>query len=378
MIYLDNAATTFPKPDSVVTEVAKCMREYCGNPGRGSHTLSLKASEAVFRARESVCNMFNGPGPERCIFTLNTTYALNIALKAVVTRGSHILVSDLEHNSVIRQVEKLKNDGIVSYDVFRTFGGDRKRITEDIKLKIKKNTKILICQIASNICGITMPVEQIGKLCRNYGLFFIADAAQFAGIYAIDMKEMKIDALCFPAHKALYGPQGAGCVMFSERLFDNRGETIIEGGSGSNSLSALMPDTLPDRFEAGTISTPAVSGLIRGIEFVESAGFRSISAHESELTGALLSALSCDRRFEIYAPLETGGIVLFNIKGKPSVDVAGELNDRGICTRAGFHCAPLAHKTLMTGETGAVRVSFGMFNTKKDVKTLLDSLVFIK
>ena len=377
MIYFDNAATTFPKPDSVVSEVSKCMREYCGNPGRGSHSLSMMASEMVFRARENICDMFNGESPDHCVFTLNTTYALNIALKAVVTKGCHILVSDLEHNSVIRQVVKLKRDGFVSYDVFRTFGGDECKISEDIKSKVKKNSKILICQVASNICGIRMPVEQIGKLCRSFGIIFIADAAQYAGIYAIDMKRMNIDALCFPSHKGLYGPQGTGAVLFSERCFE-RSNTIIEGGSGSNSLSLGMPEALPDRFEAGTIPTPAVAGLVRGIEFVRSSGVDAISDHESELAGSLTEGLLCDKRFRLYGPRGRGGVVLFNIKGISPVYVSDELNRRGICTRAGFHCAPLAHNTLSTGESGAVRVSFGVFNNQSEVKTFLDSLTYIK
>ena len=377
MIYLDNAATTFPKPERVISEVSKCMRDYCGNPGRGSHTLSMMASETVFQARERLNGMFNGYGPERCIFTLNTTYALNIALKSAFTDGCHILISDLEHNSVLRQVEKLKRDGRASYDIFRTFGGDCNKITDEIKSKIKKNTGILICQIASNICGITMPVEQIGKLCRINGIVFIADAAQFAGKYAIDMKKMNIEALCLPAHKGLYGPQGAGAVLFSDRNFENA-DTLIEGGSGSNSLSPEMPGELPDRFEAGTLPTPAVCGLVRGVEFVSDVGVASICEHESELTEYLLGAMLSDSRFEVYAPLKCGGIVLFNVKGKTSTETADELNGRGICTRAGFHCAPLAHKTLSTGNSGAVRVSFGVFNTRDDVRKLKDALYYIK
>ncbi len=376
MIYFDNAATTFPKPECVVEEVSTCLREYCGNPGRGSHSLSLRASEAVFRARESICALFNGQSAERCIFTLNTTYALNIALKSALSEGCHILVSDLEHNSVIRQVIKLKNEGRIQYSIFSTFGGDPERIIGDIRSKIKRNTTILICQIASNICGITMPVEQIGKLCRKYGIIFIADAAQYAGVYPIDIKSMNIDALCFPAHKGLYGPQGAGGILLSER-FPDRTRTLIEGGSGSNSLNTRMPDEYPDRFEAGTLPTPALAGLIKGIEFVESIGHSSIIEHESELTSILLNGLLNDKRYEVYVPIEDCGIVLFNLIGSSSANVARELDHRGVCTRAGFHCAPLAHRTLDTGSSGAVRISFGIFNNRDEVRRLLDYLCLI-
>ncbi len=376
MIYFDNAATTFPKPESVVSEVSKCLAEYCGNPGRGSHALSMRASEAVYSARESVCALFNGYSPDRCIFTLNTTYALNISLKAAVSKGCRVLISDLEHNSVYRQVEKLKAEGIADYDVFGTYSGDREKIINDVKRKIKFNTKVLICQIASNICGVTMPVEEIGKLCRKNLIVFIADAAQYAGIREIDVKRMNIDALCFPAHKGLYGPQGAGGILLSDAFSENA-PTLIEGGSGSDSLNPLMPESYPDRYEAGTCATPALAGLMQGIKFVRNIGYGNISEHEREMTSMTVDALLSDRRFEVYCPMKNCGIVLFNVKGIDPVSVGRELDARGICVRSGFHCAPLAHRTLGTGNSGAVRVSFGIFNYRDEVRKMLDALYYI-
>ncbi|MBR6917458.1 MAG: aminotransferase class V-fold PLP-dependent enzyme, partial [Clostridia bacterium] len=258
MIYLDNAATTFPKPASVTEEIVKCITSYCGNPGRGSHRMAFAASEVVFSTREKLNGIFDGDGPENCVFTLNTTYALNIALKSMVTPSSHILISDLEHNSVFRQAVKLKRDGICDFDIFHTFGGDGDKILTDIKNKLKKNTRILICLVSSNICGIVLPVTRIGELCRKRNIQFIADAAQSAGIHEISIKKMNVDALCVPSHKGLYGAQGAGAVLFSSRSVKHL-KSVFDGGSGSDSLNEAMPDALPDKLEAGTVSTPAIA-----------------------------------------------------------------------------------------------------------------------
>ena len=372
MIYLDNAATTFPKPASVYDEVMRCMTSYCGNPGRGSHRMALAASEAIYEARRALSALFGAPDEACCVFTLNTTYALNIALKSAVTKNCHILISDMEHNSIFRQVTKLRRDGIADFDVFKTFGGDAVKIINDIKLKIRSNTTILICLLSSNICSLKMPFNEIGKLCRKAGIRFIADAAQSAGIHDINIIRDNIDAVCVPSHKGLFGPQGAGAVVFSSPDAAEY-STLVEGGSGSNSKDPEMPRFLPDMFEAGTLPTPAIAGLSKGIDFVVSNGIDEIRRHESELSYLLLSRIGDDRRYKVYGDA-TGGIVLFNKAGIPSTDVARELDRAGICVRAGFHCAPLAHKTLATGESGAVRVSFSPFNSRRDVTKLVDVL----
>ena len=371
LVYLDNAATTFPKPEAVTAEVLRCMSEYCGNPGRGSHRLARAASEKLFEVREKLSDMFGSASPERVFFTLNTTYALNTALKSVAKAGDHILMSDMEHNSVLRPVVKLCECEGASFSTFSSLK-DEKEITDDIKRKIRKNTKILVCQHASNICGNVLPIEKIGLLCKKYGIFFIVDAAQSAGLYDIDVKRMNISALCIPSHKGLYGPQGAGAVIFSEDA-PTRLKTLVEGGSGVNSKDLRMPTELPDRFEAGTMPTPIIAGLSSGIDFVK--GQRaSILSHEKYLAKMLCEELSRDRRISLYLPEKTGSVVLFNVAGKSSVHVAEELDKRGICTRAGFHCAPLAHRTLGTGDSGAVRVSFGAFNDTRDIRRLLDAV----
>ena len=373
MIYFDNAATTFPKPNTVLDETIKCISNYCGNPGRGSHFMSRAAADAIYECREKLACTFGAADPSLCVFTLNTTYALNIALKISVKRGDHILISDMEHNSVYRQVMKLNSDGIASFDIFRTYGCNSDQIADNIIKKIKHNTKILICQIASNICAHSMPVAKVGKICRANGIKFIADAAQGAGIVDLNVIDMNIFALCVPSHKGLYGPQGAGAVIFSDYGAKYL-QTYVEGGSGSNSLSALMPDDLPDRYEAGTLPTPAIAGLGRGLDYISDIGIDGIRAHERELANLLYSELKNDRKYTVYGNSPEYGIVLFNDRRFPSTRVAEELDRMGICLRAGFHCSPLAHKTLNTGPSGAVRASFGIFNKKSEIYELLDAL----
>ena len=233
---------------------------------------------------------------------------------------------------------------------------------------------MLICTLASNICGVVMPAEVIGKLCREYGILFIADAAQSAGLIETNVQKCGIDALCLPSHKGLYGPQGAGAVLFSSRASRFQ-KSVIEGGSGSDSLNPDMPSVLPDRLEAGTAPTPSVAGLSAGIDFVRSCGIRELQRYEASLSERLSNELLCDKRFTVYGCSSRTGTVLFNVKGKPSVEVSSALDERGICTRAGFHCAPLAHKTLGTADSGAVRVSFGAFNGASDVDAVLDALI---
>lgn len=375
VLYLDNAATTFPKPPSVIYESVKCMARYCGNPGRGSHALARAASEKLFEVREKLCEMFHAASPENVVFTLNTTYAVNIALKAVCSEGDHILISDMEHNSVLRPVVSLSEKRGAAFDTF-TSVGDEKSITDDIKRKIRKNTRILICQHASNICGNVLPIEKIGLLCKKRGIFFIVDAAQSAGLYEIDVGKMNITALCVPSHKALYGPQGAAAVIFSGAVPDSL-KTLVEGGSGINSKDIHMPSELPDRLEAGTMPTPAVAGLSAGIDFV--AGRESeLLRHEKYLSRILCEELSRDGRITLYLPERIGSVVLFNLRGASSVSVSEELDRLGICTRAGLHCAPLAHRTLKTGDGGAVRVSFGAFNDIRDVRRLIDGIYSVE
>lgn len=367
MIYFDNAATTYPKPDVVINEITEVMKYSGGNPGRGSHRLSLAAANKIYDARCAVAAHFGG-SPENVVFTYNTTYALNIAIKAFARRNTHILISDIEHNSVYRPVYALSRHG-VSFDMFKT-SYNEDLLLDSIRNNICSDTRMLCTTLVSNICGIRLPTEKIGALCRNHGLIYIADAAQCAGSCRIDMESSGIDALCAPGHKGLYGPQGCGFIVFSKRHSANTVylQTFAEGGSGVNSLESVMPDVLPDRFEAGTLGTPGIAGLGAGIRFIESIGTEMIYEHENMLYLKARDMLSSLPNVKIYATeTDKGGILLFNIEGMPSTEVAEFLDKNNICVRAGFHCSPLAHAKLKTGENGAVRLSFGIYNRMQDL-----------
>lgn len=368
MIYLDNAATSFPKPRNVISEQMRCMRLYCGNPGRGSHKLALASAEKIYECRTLIAKLFGSDHPERVCFTMNTTMALNFAIKGLLHEGDHVLISDMEHNAVYRPISKLASDGKITYDVFPTFLLDPNRSTaricSAIAHLIKPNTKMLICSHASNICSATLPLTEIGALCHRKGIFFVVDAAQSAGHLPIDVVKMKIDALCAPGHKGLMGPQGSGFVLWGENI---QAETLIEGGSGYQSLEAEMPLEAPERYEAGTLPTPAIAGLCEGVREVIRIGEKEIFEHEKRLNARLHEMLSTLDRITVYAPRHHGSILLFGAEAMSADRLGDELNRRGFCVRAGFHCAALGHRTLQTPSGGAVRVSPGIYSKSTDI-----------
>jgi selenocysteine lyase/cysteine desulfurase len=328
--------------------------------------LSIKSAEKIFEARQQLADLF-GSTPENVVFTYNTTYALNIAIKAYVKYSTHILISDIEHNSVLRPVHQLYTQKLCTYDIFSTSGSDEE-IVGNIEKSIKKDTSMLVCTHMSNICSRRLPLQKIGKLCKEKGIYFIVDAAQSAGLYDIDIKNMCIDALCVPGHKSLYGPQGIGVVVFSS---DAPGRSIFEGGTGINSLEIDMPDVLPERYEAGTLSTPLIAGLSASLKWLEAIEQEKIRQYEEELYLYLVSELEKNEQIQIYQGCDKlGNTLIFNLKGFSATTVSGELDKRGICTRSGLHCAPLAHKALGVPSDGAVRASLSVFNSKTDINAL--------
>lgn len=362
LIYLDNAATTFPKPACVASSVDECIRTFCGNSSRGSHPLALKSAEKIFECRCLLADMF-GCLPENVIFTYNTTYALNMAIKGVMKGGGHILISNMEHNATLRPVASLQRDGLIEYNTFDAYGKSDDEIIEDIDRKTCQNTRALCCLHTSNICSYTLPIEKIGKYCRDAGLIFICDGAQSGGHIPIDMKKCNIDILCLPAHKGLYGIQGCGVMLLGDRISP---ATIIEGGNGVNSLDYFMGDDPPEKYEAGTLSTPAIVGLCEGLKFLNSQKSLDIQRHDKELFnyaqrlfGQIPGVNVCDTT--------TGSTMLFNIKDIPCDEVGELLSGNGVCVRTGYHCAPLAHRALGTYSTGGVRISFGIFNTTQQI-----------
>ena len=370
MVYLDNAATTFPKPLCVTDEISRCIKKYCGNPGRSSHELSVKSAEKIYEARVLLSKMFDCD-EENVVFTLHTTYALNIAIKSLLKYSTHVLISDIEHNSVFRPIWKLANDKLCTYDIFSTSGTDEE-IINNIKTNIKHNTSLIVATHQSNVGVRTLPIEKIGALCKERGIKFIVDGAQSAGIYEIKVKRMNIDALCIPAHKGLLGPQGCGAVIFGSPKLER---SVIEGGTGINSLEADMPDFLPEKFEAGTLPTPAIAGWCEALKWIISLDVNKIKAHEQDLYSLTASLLKENKHVIPYFMNDYfGNTLLFNIENVPSSIVGELLNKKGIYVRSGFHCSPLAHKTLNTGSGGATRVSFGIYNSRSDVYQLIDAI----
>ncbi|MFA5561902.1 MAG: aminotransferase class V-fold PLP-dependent enzyme [Eubacteriales bacterium] len=367
-IYLDNAATTFPKPALVKAELMRCVHEYCGNPGRSGHRLSLEAAEQIFTCRGEICSLFHYPSPEHVIFCHNATHALNLSIQCMVVHGSHILLSDLEHNSVFRPIHTLAQRGLVSYDIFPHRGD----IIQNLKANLRPETDMVVCTHTSNVSGFTFPIEEMGEFCKERGLCFIIDGAQSAGHLDIDLGRLSFDAFCAPGHKGLLGVQGSGFVILKTRrpLRD-----FIVGGSGSDSLSAAMPTFLPDRFEAGTLATPAIVSLLEGVRYLQKEGLATIGAQHRSLVRRLSDALAGERGIEVLSvPDNPAGIVSFNIEGVHPAELAEYLDQKNICVRAGIHCSPLAHRSLGTLPHGCVRVSFGPFNRAEDIDCLLEAL----
>ena len=366
-VYLDNAATTFPKPRGVLDATIDCTENYCGNAGRGSHPLALKSAEAVYSAREALASLFSA-SPENVIFTLNTTQSLNLAIKGVMNRGGHVLISDMEHNSTLRPVAKLQSERKISYDVYPTHKNGLPLSTDEILSGIirhlRPNTRLICAIHTSNICSYSLPISEIGQLCRRHGILFLVDAAQGAGHAEISLPKDNIDMLCLPGHKGLYAPQGVGALVLRDSLMLN---TLIEGGNGVNSLETSMGMISPERYEGGTLCTPAIVGLCEGVKFIREIGIDRIVAHEHALWRRAYISLCEIDGIEFYGDSSAGSILLFNIKGIPSDDLGSALAQKGYCLRTGYHCSPLAHKTLGTPDGGAVRMSFSVFNTEGDI-----------
>ena len=369
--YLDNAATSFPKPKSVAKEVARCIDTYCGNAGRGSHRLSLFAARKIYDCREALCSLVNAPTPENIVFAPSCTFGLNLIAKGILRQGDHVLISDMEHNSVYRSISKLKDDGIITFDVFSALSNTDQtdgELIAGIKKKLRKNTKLIICNHQSNVCSYSLPIEKIGAFCKENNVLFAVDCAQSAGHLSIDMEKMNVDFLCAAGHKGLLGLQGSAFVGIKSSILL---ETLIEGGNGINSLDTQMGSILPERYEAGTLPLPCIVGLLEGIKYVNLQHTSAILEHEKELFRYAKDGLLNIRGVGVYAPEFEGSTLMFNVDDLSAERVGALLDENMICVRAGLHCAPLAHRSLGTDKTGAVRVSFGVFNTRHDIDRLL-------
>jgi len=371
MIYFDNAASSFQKPKEVLEAVNDCLLSYCANPGRSGHKPALRAGRAVYSARVAISEFFCIKDPFRVVFTSGATESLNLAIKGTLNKGDHVITTSMEHNSVYRPLSKLKESGIeisiieCSREGFLSLA--------DIENEIKPNTTLIICTHASNVTGTIMPVKEIGELCKKHGILFLVDASQSAGVLDIDVDDMNIDLLAVPGHKALMGMQGTGLLYIGERADVTQ---LMEGGTGSNSEQIVQPSMMPDKYESGTLNLPGIVAIDAGISFIKTVGLPKIREHEKNLTQLFLEGLKKIDGVTVYGHTgQSAPVVLINLENISSSELAFILDDEfNICTRAGLHCAPLAHKTIGTFESAAVRFSFGYFNTTDEVETCINAL----
>jgi len=378
LIYFDNAATTFPKPREVVDAVVEYMTTIGGNPGRSGHQLSIDAGEIVFSAREAVASLFGVTNPMRVIFCSNATDALNLAIQGILHGGGHAVTTAMEHNSTIRPLRELERRGGVEVTVVPCPGGAVD--PAGFEKALRPDTRLAVVNHASNAFGIIQPLREIGELCRGRKVPLLADCAQTAGLVPIDMKNDPVDIIAFAGHKGLYGPTGTGGLLLSEGFDHGMMRPLKYGGTGSSSDSVYQPDFLPDMYESGTLNAAGLSGLCAGIKYIFSLqeGVRGIHLRKKELAAYFLAR--AEERVRGFgspasASLVKTGVISFNIEGMEPSDVAYHLSDRyNIMCRAGLHCAPMAHRTMGTFPEGAVRFSFGVFNTKDEIDYAISAL----
>lgn len=374
MIYLDNAATSFPKPESVYQAVDHFNRDIGANPGRSGYATAREASQIVEETRKLLAQLLHVEEPSQIVFTSNATEALNLGLKGSLLPGDHIVTTVTDHNSVLRPLRSLverRNVAVTWVESDGTGFVD----PEDIRAALRSDTKLVCMTHASNVTGTVHDLSTISALVHENGMLLMVDAAQTAGCVPIDVQEMQIDLLAFTGHKGLLGPQGTGGLYIKPGI---EIQPLREGGTGSQSSSDRQPEKMPDRFEGGTHNTPGLAGLGAGVRFVLETGVESIRAHEGALTGHLLDRMASIPGIRIYGPQHGShrvAVVSFTLDGWPPLNLAHLLaSGFDIATRSGLHCAPLIHQYLGTSETGTVRASIGYFNTADDIDALCNAL----
>ena len=374
LIYLDNAATVFPKPRHVLQKMIETYAEWGVSPGRGGYDLAMNAEEMVFEARSSLCTFFGSSDPERVVFASNATDALNLVIQGLIEPGCHVVSTRIEHNSVLRPLHHLKTQGLVTYDLVG-FDKQGRVDPDDIAKAIKPETSFVIVNHASNIIGSVQDVNAIAAVCRERGKPLILDVAQSAGVEPINMAASGISCVAFTGHKSLLGPTGIGGLVFSDDLEIN---STRFGGTGVESQSLIHTQTYPHRLEAGTLNLLGIIGLAAGVEYLQEIGIEKIRQKEVALAARLSQALASMEGVELYSPREWDNriaVLLFNIRDMLPEDVGAILDgDFDIAVRTGLQCAPLAHQDLGTFPNGAVRISLGPSNTEDDIDSAIDAL----
>lgn len=375
-IYMDNAATSYPKPESVYLAVDRFNRLMGGNPGRGSNQSTARAGSVLLETREALARLFNIDDCMQIAFTLNITEAINTCLKGTLKPGDHVITTSMEHNSVARPLYTLARQGVEWTAV--PCGSDGTLDSDEVKKEIKPNTRMICMLHASNLVGTIMPIEEVGRIAHEHGLLFMVDSAQSAGVLPIDVQIQNIDILTFTGHKGLLGPQGTG------GMYIRTGLEVIplkEGGTGALSEYLEQPPIMPERMESGTLNTPGIAGLLAGIRFITETGLEQIRQHEMKLTAQLIQGLQGIDGAKLYGPADINrrtAVIAFNIKDKDCGEVCSQLDyEYDIITRSGLHCAPLAHRTLGTFELGSCRLSPGYFTTPEEIDQVIRAIYAI-
>lgn len=372
-IYLDNAATSFPKPEKVYKAVEHALVHIGVAPGRGGYRRGIEATRLVFEAREAIAQLFGIGDSSRVVFTHSATESINLAVGGLLQPGDHVVTTTMEHNSLVRPLHRAAQSGVEVTWVEGDRSGfvDSRRIGE----AIRPNTRLVALSHCSNVTGVIQPIEEIGPLASKAGALFLVDAAQSAGCLPIDVNEMRIDLLAAPGHKALYGVQGTGFLYIAEGV---ELTPLLVGGSGGHSAGPEQPDAMPERFESGTLNTPGIAGLKAGVEFIRETGVDRIRSRESALVWQLLEGLRGMPGVAVHgpdAPEKRGSVVSFTVEGFDPSRIGFQLDqDYDICVRVGLHCAFSAHKTIGTFPAGTVRVSPGYFNSEEEIEAFLKAL----
>lgn len=364
--YFDNSATSSPKPERVLRALDLSVREYNANPGRAGYRKAVETGRKIYEVREKIAQFFNVKNSLNIAFTANATESLNFAIKGGIPEKSHVITTNFEHNSVLRPLFYMRDEKEIKLTFVNTY--------DEIEKKITSETKAVVINHISNVNGTVQDIDVIGKICKKYNLLFILDASQSAGYSYIDMEKYNIDILCLTGHKSLFGIQGIGAICLKEGV---EIRPLLEGGTGSFSKLLRQPKEMPELLEAGTLNTPGIMSLGAGIDFINKIGLDKIREHENRLSERFLSGLKDIEKIKVYKSLtnEQGPVISLNIDGVDSGDLAQILDEEfGIFVRSGFHCAPLAHKTIGTYEQGAVRFSFGYFNTYEEIEFALSVL----
>ena len=376
MIYLDNAATSWPKPPEVLKAMIGVLEQAGGNPGRSGHRLSISAARVIYNTREEVARFFGISDPLRVIFTSNVTHSINQVVKGLLKTGDHVVTSSMEHNSVMRPLRQVERNGVEISVVPCTPAGVLN--TNNLATSVKPNTKLVIITHASNVCGTILPISEVAEIAHKVGALLLVDAAQTAGVLPINMEEMGIDLLAFTGHKELQGPTGIGGLVIGNRVEISQMEPLIAGGTGSRSEYDEQPEFLPDKFEGGTPNLVGIAGLGAGIKWINSRGISEIRHHLISLYNILVEGLSVIPGVMVYGtldPVNSVAIVSFRVKGKSVSELGMRLDEEyGILVRVGLHCAPVAHKTMGSYPEGTVRISMGVNNSADEVKEALKAI----